>query len=281
MNNFLRPVWPAPANVRATFTTRAGGVSAAPFDSLNLGDHVQDDPASVRTNRAILRATIGARPVFLRQVHGVDVVLLDALSLDGTQADGCFTTQKNVACTAMVADCLPVLFTNRSGTQVAAAHAGWRGLVGGVLEQTYQCFMPLASVEYARAAIKKGAIAVGEDAQDAKQGNDGNEVIAWLGPCIGPSAFEVGAEVREAFVAVRQQDAQHFVYQASGKYLANLSALARSRLAALGITQICGNDGTDDWCTVLNPSKFFSHRRDTARLGSTGRMAACVWMDGF
>ena len=114
-----------------------------------------------------------------------------------------------------------------------------------------------------------------------EEGKEGNDVIAWLGPCIGPSAFEVGAEVREAFVAVRQQDAQHFVHQASGKYLANLGALARSRLAALGITQICGNDGTDDWCTVLNPSKFFSHRRDAARLGSTGRMAACVWMDGF
>ncbi len=272
-SDFLTPQWPAPAHVHAVFSTRAGGVSKPPFDSLNLGDHVQDDPASVRTNRAIVQATMGARPVFLQQVHGVNVAQLDALTLDGTQADACFTTQKKVACTVMVADCLPVLFTNRAGTQVAAAHAGWRGLVGGVLEQTYQCFMPLASVEYAQAATKN--IANGKNAKL----NVADAVIAWLGPCIGPTAFEVGGEVRDAFVHARAQDAEHFTLQYDGKYLANLSALARSRLTAMGVTHIYGNDGSAQWCTVLNPSKFFSHRRDAARLGSTGRMAACIWLD--
>ena len=249
--------------MRAICTTRAGGESKAPFDSLNLGSHVQDDPASVRSNRAILQATIGARPVFLQQVHGVAVAQLDALTLDGTQADACATALPGVACTIMVADCLPVLFTNRAGTQVAAAHAGWRGLVAGVLEQTYQCFMPKIHINSAQAAPK----------------NIANDIIAWLGPCIGPRAFEVGAQVHAAFVAARAQDAEHFTLQRDGKYLANLSALAKSRLLALGVSQIYGNDGSDAWCTVANASRFFSHRRDAARLGSTGRMAACIWLE--
>jgi polyphenol oxidase len=298
---FLQPQWPAPARVQAAFTTRAGGVSVAPFDALNLGDHVQDNPVHVLRNREILQTTIAAQPVFLKQVHGVDVAALNLHTPDGTVADACITTQRGVACTIMVADCLPVLFTDRAGSFVAAAHAGWRGLLGqygqGVLEQTYQSFRPLAQQNVAQAAIKlvvRGGVLGGALGMD-------NEVLAWLGPCIGPDAFEVGAEVQAAFVAAQPGAAQHFqkimplsakgVQSASSqgmaakgataqgdKYLCNLSGLARDRLQALGITQIYGNDGSAPWCTVGNPLQFFSHRRDAARLGSTGRMAACIWL---
>ena len=297
MNSFLRPDWPAPANVHAVLTTRAGGVSKAPFDSLNLGDHVRDDPVAVQANRAILQARISARPVFLQQVHGVECVVLGAQTPDGTQADACFTALSNVACTIMVADCLPVLFTNRAGTQVAAAHAGWRGLAAGVLERTYQCFRPLGHIDIAQAAtenIAKGivnSVTLGAGSAGSAGSGVGSvnsvsspinasaaDVIAWLGPCIGPQAFEVGIEVREAFVQQRASDAAFFAPQPGGKYLANLSGLARSRLAACGITEVYGNDGSAPWCTASNPSQFFSHRRDAARLGSTGRMAACIWL---
>ena len=295
-SDFLILDWPAPANVHAVFTTRSGGVSKAPFDSLNLGGGVRDDPLAVHANRALLQARISARPVFLQQVHGVECVAMDALTPDGTQADACFTVEKNLVCTIMVADCLPVLFTNRAGTQVAAAHAGWRGLAEGVLEHTYQCFRPLGHTDSAQAATENIAssivngVALGAENGANAGSNESSvnsvssptsaeDVIAWLGPCIGPLAFEVGPEVREAFVMERASDAAFFAPQPGGKYLANLSGLARSRLAAFGITAIYGNDGSAPWCTVGNPSQFFSHRRDAARLGSTGRMAACIWLD--
>ena len=274
-SDFLTPDWPAPANVHAVFTTRAGGVSQAPFDSLNLGDHVRDDPVAVHANRAILQASIGARPVFLQQVHGVECVAMGSQTPDGTQADACFTAQPHMACTIMVADCLPVLFTNRAGTQVAAAHAGWRGLAAGVLEHTCQCFRPLGHIDSAQAATENIAKGIVNSVSSPASAAD---VIAWLGPCIGPQAFQVGIEVREAFVQQRASDAAFFAPQPGGKYLANLSGLARSRLAACGITAIYGNDGSALWCTVGNPSQFFSHRRDAARLGSTRRMAACIWL---
>ena len=274
-HEFLIPDWPAPANVHAVLTSRAGGVSKAPFDSLNLGGGVRDDPVAVRANRALLQARISARPVFLQQVHGVECLALGAHTPDGTQADACFTAQLNVACTIMVADCLPVLFTNRAGTQVAAAHAGWRGLAAGVLEKTYQCFRPLGHIDSAQAAIENIAESIVNNVSSPTSAAD---LIAWLGPCIGPQAFEVGIEVHEAFVQQRASDAAFFAPQPGGKYLANLSGLARSRLAACGITAIYGNDGSALWCTVGNPSQFFSHRRDAARLGSTGRMAACIWL---
>ncbi len=261
--------------MQSAFTTRAGGVSAAPFDSLNLGNHVQDRPADVLHNRQRLQSSIGTRPVFLQQVHGVDVATINAQTPDGTLADACITTQPGVACTIMVADCLPLLFTDRVGSFVGAAHAGWRGLVGqggvGVLEAIYASFRPLAQWNIARAAPESIA----------------NDVLVWLGPCIGPAHFEVGAEVREAFMASQAGAAQHFqkiqpsAAKPSGqpdKYLANLQALARDRLHALGITHLYGNDGSNRWCTVANPSQFFSHRRDAVRLGSTGRMAACIWL---
>jgi polyphenol oxidase len=271
----LKPDWPAPAHVHAAFTTRSGGVSQAPFDSLNLGDHVRDKSADVLQNRQRLQSHIGARPVFLRQVHGVDVAAITAQTPDGSVADACITSQRGVACTIMVADCLPLLFTDRAGRFVAAAHAGWRGLLGqggaGVVEATYASFKALAHKNVAEVATK----------------NIANDILVWLGPCIGPAQFEVGAEVKAAFAGSQPGAAQHFQkippHTASNpdptnKYLANLQALARDRLHVLGITQIYGNDGTAPWCTVGNPSQFFSHRRDAVRLGSTGRMAACIWL---
>ena len=186
--DWLIPDWPAPANVRAAFTTRAGGCSTPPWDSLNLGDHVGDELQHVAANRTRLGRTIASRPVFLKQVHGVGVERLSDATPVGTVADASITTQRGLACTIMVADCLPVLLTNSEGTVVAAAHAGWRGLAGvdmqgqrgekGVLETVFSAFqvpkIPLAHLYTGQAAP---------------------EIIAWLGPCIGPAAFEVGAEV--------------------------------------------------------------------------------------
>lgn len=273
-DDWLRPDWPAPARVRAVCTTRLGGVSQPPYDSMNLGDHVADRIADVQANRSRLQAAIGSRPIFLRQVHGRDVVALSAATPDDTIADACSAATPGIACTIMVADCLPVLFTDRQGTWVAAAHAGWRGLGGegghGVLEAVLESFRALAPIPQAQAAIKKGAT-------DRRPG----DVLAWLGPCIGPEVFEVGAEVRDAFCSADAGAARHFVVRAAtpGKFWCDLAGLARRRLQALGIASISGNDGTAPWCTVANASRFFSHRRDTARLGGSGRFAACIWLD--
>ena len=246
------PDWPAPPGVRSVFTTRAGGVSVPPFDSFNLGDHVRDEPLAVVANRERLAAfTAPARPVFLRQVHGTQVVHLDPETPNGTEADGCVVNVPGVAATIMVADCLPVLFAHASGTTVAAAHAGWRGLAAGVLQATALAV---------RAAAGEG------------------ELMAWLGPCIGPKSFEVGAEVCEAFVNVDPDAVAHFWPNGEGKYLADLPALARRALQAAGISDVHGNDGSEAWCTFADASRFFSHRRDAARLGSTGRMAASIWI---
>jgi YfiH family protein len=262
--DWLIPDWPAPAGVRALFTTRQGGRSAAPFDSLNLGDHVGDAPACVAANRAALGQAMGAAPVFLQQVHGRQVLTVDDNTAPGQQADAAISTQRGVACTVMVADCLPVLFSTLDGAVVAAAHAGWRGLAGtqgqGILESVYEGFSAQALMERGQVAMK---------------------TIAWLGPCIGPSAFEVGAEVRAAFVDQSPQASRCFTPLGANKFLADLPGLARLRLQALGITQIYGNDGSAAWCTVGHASRFFSHRRDVGAGGqglrSTGRMAACVW----
>jgi YfiH family protein len=267
--DWLIPDWPAPANVRAVFTTRQGGVSTGPYDSMNLGDHVGDRPEDVQANRAALQRATGTRAVFLTQVHGADVLELAAGLPDGATADACVSTQPKLGCTIMVADCLPVLLTTEDGAMVGAAHAGWRGLAGvgqrqnkGVLEAVYESFHALAQQRRAQATIK---------------------IVAWLGPCIGPSAFEVGPEVKASFEA-RHAEAQRFFASApSGKFLADLAGLARLRLQSLGITQVYGNDSSQDWCTVNNPSKFFSHRRDAGIggncFGTTGRMAACVWLE--
>lgn len=250
--HLLVPDWPAPAAVRAVCTTRHGGVSAPPFDTLNLGDHVRDDPAAVAINRQRLGDALApARPVFLRQVHGTEVLTLDAATPDGAEADACVTTARAVACTIMVADCLPVLFARRDGLAVGAAHAGWRGLAAGVLEATARSLQSLGGA---------------------------GEWVAWLGPCIGPTAFEVGPDVVQAMEAADPGASACFNPHAEGKWLADLPALARRRLLAAGAASVHGNDGTPAWCTVTQASRFFSHRRDAARLGSTGRLAACVWL---
>jgi YfiH family protein len=259
MTDWIVPDWPAPARVRAVFTTRAGGVSAAPYDALNLGDHVGDVLADVQANRARLATEIAAQPVFLQQVHGRVVAHLAGPTLETLVADASLTTQPGIACTAMVADCLPVLFTDMQGTVVAAAHAGWRGLLGvdgqGVLEATYKEIKALAHIPSAQEAT---------------------EMIAWLGPCIGPTAFEVGPEVPAAFIAQQPEAAALFVPHGAGKWLAHLPGLARLRLQALGLQGIYGNDGSLGWCTVSHPSRFFSYRRS----GVCGRMAACIWLQG-
>ncbi|MGH6625955.1 MAG: peptidoglycan editing factor PgeF [Burkholderiaceae bacterium] len=257
-HDWLIPDWPAPPHVRALCTTRAGGQSLPPYDSLNLGDHVGDDPAAVQANRAVLRQALGSHAVFLKQVHGTACVELGRDTPDGAEADACVTHQRGLACTIMVADCLPVLLTDTAGRAVAAAHAGWRGLAGqgghGVLASVYERFRALAQESGAPGAI---------------------ETIAWLGPCIGPQAFEVGPEVKAAFEAHDPRAAALFQAHGPGKWLADLAGLARLRLQALGITRIHGNDGSRGWCTVSNASRFFSHRRD----GVSGRMAACIWLD--
>jgi hypothetical protein len=245
--DWLIPQWSAPANVRALCTTRVGGQSSPPYDSLNLGDHVGDRASDVASNRKILRQAIPAKPVFLTQVHGAQVVWLTEQTADGTVADACITDQSGLACTIMVADCLPILLTNQEGNLVAAVHAGWRGLAGldgdGVLEGVVKRLGP--------------------------------QIMAWLGPCIGPQAFEVGADVRDAFAANDPAALSLFTPHANGKWLADLQGLARQRLASLGVSQIFGNDGSQSWCTVSQGSRFFSHRRD----GVSGRMAACIWLD--
>lgn len=240
MNDWLIPDWPAPAGVKACVTTRTGGVSLAPFDSLNLGDHVEDSPEAVLENRRRLTAAFAIQPAWLRQVHGVVVVEADPERI--AEADGSWTGTPGIACTAMTADCLPALFCNKSGTRVAAAHAGWRGLAAGVLE----------------------AAADSLDAAPA-------DVLVWLGPAIGPKAFEVGPEVREAFMQQHPQTAQAFVPSHNpGKFLADIYQLARLRLAARGITAVYGGG----LCTVTDP-RFFSYRRSPR----TGRFASLIWLE--
>jgi YfiH family protein len=260
------PKWPVASHVKAYFSTRQGGVSLSPWHSLNLGDHVGDQPAHVAANRSLLAQGIGAAPVFMKQVHGSEVLDLDAQTPHGLAADACWTAQPGVACTIMVADCLPVLFTDAKGSWVAAAHAGWRGLAGigmgmglglGVLEATLARCLSSASIA--------GLVAA--------------DVQVWLGPCIGPQAFEVGAEVRAAFCAFDPAAEQAFLPYQGTTYWADLAWLARLRLQRAGVTAIYGNDSTPAWCTHTQASQFFSHRRDAAVLGTTGRMAACIWLD--
>lgn len=255
-----QPDWPAPPQVRAWCSTRgegpADGDSTAPYAFFNLGDHVGDAPAAVAANRARLQQHLGARPVFLQQVHGTAVLELEPNVADGAVADAALSRQPGLACTVMVADCLPVLITDAAGSVVAAAHAGWRGLAGGVLEQT------LARLRALRPDDQSGA----------------PNWLAWLGPCIGPESFEVGPEVRAAFVDQDPAAAACFRPHRAGKYLADLPALARRRLAAQGVERIHGNDGSAGWCTVQQPQRYFSHRRDQVARGGSGRLAACIWL---
>lgn len=237
--DWIRPQWPVPANVRACVTTRTEGDSLSPFDSFNLGDHVGDDLPRVQANRDWLAQQLGCTPVWLEQVHGVNAV--EAQPGTTATADASWSRTPGVACTIMSADCLPVLFADRAGTCVAAAHAGWRSLVGGVLEHT------LAAMQI-------------EPAQ----------AVVWLGPAIGPQVYEVGPEVREAFVAQHADTAAAFAPSArAGHWLADLYALARMRLAAAGVQAVYGGG----FCTLSDP-RFYSYRRNAV----TGRMASLVWL---
>jgi YfiH family protein len=252
--DWLVPDWQVDQRIGALMTTRHGGVSAAPFDSLNLRAAVGDDPQAVAQNQRLLAQAIGAKPVFLDQVHGAAVVRLTAGDAQAGAAphaaDASVTTVPGIACTVQVADCLPVLFAAAGGRAVGAAHAGWRGLAGGVLEAT------LARV-----------CAAAQCAPD--------EVQAWLGACIGPTRFEVGPDVLEAFGVTAQPGAPSARFKAAaqpGKWLADLPMLARDRLQSAGVHAISGGR----WCTVSEASRFFSFRRDRV----TGRMAAAIWIRG-
>ncbi|MEO8408869.1 MAG: peptidoglycan editing factor PgeF [Oxalobacteraceae bacterium] len=248
--DLIIPDWPdLPASVGALSTTRRGGVSRAPYDDgsgargLNLGAHVLDCPLHVGENRNLLRTVLPADPAWLEQVHGT--VIVDAVGRsDGPAADASFTTASNTVCAIMTADCLPVLFCDRLGRVVAAAHAGWRGLAAGILEKTVACMR-----------------AAGAD-----------EITAWLGPAIGPEYFEVGEDVRQAFVAHDAAASNAFkpIAGQGGKYLADIYALARARLRHAGVQSINGGG----FCTFGDARRFYSYRRDKV----TGRMASLIWL---
>lgn len=240
-SHWLQADWPAPVNVRTLITTRQGGCSLQPFNSFNLGTHVGDDAEAVATNRELLRSQLPSEPAWLNQVHGTHVVNAAEVGDSSLDADASVANQPGTVCVVMTADCLPVLLCNDEGTVVAAAHAGWRGLCDGVLE---------ASV--------------------AATGADPASLMAWLGPAIGPDAFEVGAEVRAAFMATDPAADHAFVAIGEDKYLADIYLLARQRLAALGIDRVYGGD----FCTVIDRERFFSYRRDKI----TGRMASLIWL---
>jgi YfiH family protein len=237
--HFIFPDWPAPANVHAIQTTRLGGFSRAPYESLNLGDHVNDNPIIVSKNRQLLNAYLPTEPVWLNQVHGVRVINA-AFSSCLENADAAFTSKANTVCVTMTADCLPVLLCDQAGTIVAAVHAGWRSLCDGVIEATVKAMQV-----------------------------EGLHLMAWLGPAIGPQAFEVGSEVRAQFIAHDAESAQAFVAMGE-KWLGDLYQIATQRLYALGVTQIYGGN----LCTYTDKSRFFSFRRD----GDTGRMGTFIWL---
>jgi len=249
--DWLAPEWRV-AGVGALMTTRSGGVSVGPYAAMNVGAAVGDDARAVAANRALLADAMGAAPVFLRQVHGTRVVRIAAAdAAPGApvhEADAVVTSETGVGCVVQAADCLPVLLAAPEGRAVAAAHAGWRGLAAGVVERTVAALCDVGQCEP-------------------------GDVVAWLGACIGPQAFEVGADVLAAFDAASLQksaSSARFQPQGGAKWHADLAGLARDRLAAAGVTSVSGGA----WCTVTDASRFFSYRRD----GVTGRMAAAVWI---
>lgn len=240
---FITPNWPAPSNVKALSTTRTGGASHAPFDGFNLGKHVGDDEQAVSENRTRLVTAGGlpCSPVWLNQTHSTVAVELHHPTDDVLEGDASFTRKPNVVCCVMTADCLPVLLTDREGTQVAAIHAGWRGLLDGVIEHTVEQF-------------------------------EHSDLIAWFGPSIGPRAFEVGDEVRQLFMQKDHQAQKAFVAgKQPGKWLADIDMLATQRLNILGIKNIYYSD----ICTFENTDTFFSYRHE----GQTGRQASLIWLE--
>ncbi len=238
----ISPNWPAPVRVHALTTTRTGGASRGPYESFNLGDHVGDDPEAVRQNRTRLHETLAlpTEPVWLKQVHGVRVVDA-ATTTTGAEADGAWTDRPNVVCAVLTADCLPIFLCDRRGTKVALLHAGWRGLAGGVIES-------------------------GLRAMNAPS----EELLVWLGPAIGPDSYEVGDDVRQAFMADDPGIAETFRPAGTGRWLADMYALARRQLRQRGVCAVYGGDH----CTLREGDRFYSFRRD----GATGRMAALIWL---
>ncbi|HVS25890.1 MAG TPA: peptidoglycan editing factor PgeF [Burkholderiales bacterium] len=239
---WIIPQWPAPAQVRALITTRGkNGASSGPYAQFNLGGNVGDEPSAVLHNRKLLRAHLPSEPKWLKQVHGTRVLDAD-VSAAGEEGDAAVARQSGTVCAILSADCLPLLLCDEQGTVIAAAHCGWRGLVAGVIEQTIRAMQaPPASL------------------------------LAYLGPAIGPHAYEVGADVRDAFLRGDAGAEQAFAPCASGKWLANLYSLARQRLNRLGVKKI----SSGDYCTHTDKARFYSHRRD----GHTGRMASLIWLD--
>ena len=239
-SDLIVPDWPAPQHIKALQTTRMGGVSQQPYHTLNLGDHVGDDPLIVAANRHLLNRFVPTEPIWMRQVHATNVI--DA-GLAGClpEADAAYTRSHDTVCCVMTADCLPVLLCDEAGSIVAAVHAGWRGLLNGVIEKTISAMQVSAT-----------------------------SLIAWLGPAIGPQAFEVGDEVRKSFMEADGSARQAFTALESGKWLADIYLLARQRLQSMDVNQIYGGD----FCTFTDASRFYSYRRDH----STGRMATLIWL---
>lgn len=257
MIDFLIPDWPAPSNVRALTTLRTQGLSTGAYASLNLGDHVGDDLATVQKNRQLLMETLGFQHDFfwLNQVHGIKAVEIvenfytpipgpspeERREVSNNEADASFTRTKQQPCVVLTADCLPVLLCDRSGTIVAAVHAGWKGLLGGVIEAT----------------VKSMKV-------------PGEELLAWMGPAIGPSAFEVDADVRDQFIAVDSNAKNAFEHKRDQKWLGDMFLLGRQRLNSVGVVDIYGGGE----CTYSDPDRFFSARRDK----NTGRLASLIWI---
>lgn len=242
MISLIQPNWPAPTNIKAYTTTRIGGVGRAPYDTFNLAAHVNDDPANVEKNRILLQEFLHlpSEPLWLTQVHGVNVVQAE-LQQPYVTADASYTREKNIVCVAQTADCLPVLICDRAATCVAAIHAGWKGLAAGIIEET----------------IKMLKIS-------------GNDLLAWLGPAIGPQAFEVGDDVYEQFIAHDANAALGFKKIDNKKWLADIYLLAKQRLHQCDVQNIYGGE----FCTYTDKEQFFSYRRDNI----TGRMASLIWI---
>jgi len=243
MNNFFIPNWPVPSHIKSLQTLRGCGKSEGKYKSFNLAIHVNDDINSVNSNRELLDQFLPNSPHWLNQTHSIDVIELPSPTFN---ADASYTTDKNTVCAVQTADCLPLLVTNKKGTIVAAIHAGWRGLLNGVIENTIH-----------------------------KMNMSPNELLVWLGPAISQKHFEVGADVKNGFCEKDQEAEKAFRAISDQKWLADIYHLAKLRLKASGVTDIYGGSLTDDYCTYANEANYFSYRRD----GATGRMASLIWIE--
>jgi len=243
MNNFFIPDWPAPSHIKSMQTLRTGGKSEGIYGSFNLATHVNDEINTVHLNRDLLNQYLPSSPYWLNQTHSVDVLKLPSPTING---DASYTTEKNTVCVVQTADCLPLLVTNMDGTIVAAIHAGWRGLLNGVIENTIE-----------------------------KMNISPNELLVWLGPAISQKHFEVGFDVKNSFCQKHIEAEKAFRAISDQKWLADIYHLAKMRLEASGVTDIYGGSVTDDYCTFANEADYFSYRRD----GETGRMASLIWIE--